>query len=53
MQKYSFFSTLDQQLASALLLKQGQGVALSVHGRHRDHDHLLHRHHPLFQAGIS
>ena len=46
-------SISDQQLAAAVLLQQGQGAALGVHGGHRDHDHLLHRHHPLLQAGIS
>ena len=28
-----------------------KGVALCVHGGDRDHDHMLHRHHPLLQAG--
>ena len=28
-----------------------KGVALCVHGGDRDHDHVLHRHHPLLQAG--
>ena len=46
-------SISDQQLAAAVLLQQGQGAALRLHGGHRDHDHLLHRHHPLLQAGIS
>ena len=46
-------SNSDQQLVAPLLLEQGQGAALGVHGGHRDHDHLLHRHHPLLQAGIS
>ena len=76
---YALYTISDQQLASSLVFKQGQGlnlnienwnwnrelyenitvdnnqnkkgVALCVHGGDRDHDHVLHRHHPLLQAG--
>ena len=76
---YALYTISDQQLASSLVFKQGQGlnlnienwnwnrelyenitvdnnqnkkgVALCVHGGDRDHDHMLHRHHPLLQAG--